>query len=123
MELAREIERFGASHCDEHFESLVARQVRQHARIVGIVLHDEDAGIAGLHIGAIVRNSFGCNVRNSNGSSRAGRKSGLTSTNGFARCDGGARVFDGQVEGKRTARADRAAQLYLAAEQVSIARG
>ena len=46
--LLGEIERVGAAHRDQHLEALVARQVDQDARIVRIVLDDQQDRIAGL---------------------------------------------------------------------------
>ena len=48
--LLGEIERIVAAHRQQHLEALVAGEVDQDARIVRIVLDDEQDGIAGLDI-------------------------------------------------------------------------
>ena len=53
--LARERERFGAAHRDEPLEAVVAREREQRARVVRIVLRDEQHGVARLEVLAVVR--------------------------------------------------------------------
>ena len=52
--LLGEIERVVAAHGDQHLEALVARKVDQDARIVRIVLDDEQDGVAGLDLQPVV---------------------------------------------------------------------
>ncbi len=54
--LLRQLERVGAAHGDQDLEALVAREVDQDARIVRIVLDDQQDRIAGLDRLAVVRN-------------------------------------------------------------------
>ena len=44
LELLGEVERIGAAHRDQHLEALVAGEVHDHARIVRIVLDDQQDG-------------------------------------------------------------------------------
>ena len=46
--LARQRQRVGAAHRDEHLEALVVREVDQHARVMRIVLDDQQHGVARL---------------------------------------------------------------------------
>ena len=50
--LLGEVERIGAAHRDQHLEALVAREVDHDARIVRIVLDDQQHGVAGLRSSA-----------------------------------------------------------------------
>ena len=56
--LARERQRVGAAHRHEHLEALVVRQVDEDARVVRVVLDDEERRIARLEIVAVVGNGF-----------------------------------------------------------------
>ena len=51
---ARERQRVGAPHGDEHLETLVVGEVGHHARVVRIVLDDQQDRIAGLDPVAVV---------------------------------------------------------------------
>ena len=53
--LLGEFKRIGAAHSHEHLEVLVARKIDQDARIVGIVLDDQQDGIARLNLVPVVR--------------------------------------------------------------------
>ena len=48
LELLGEIQRFGAARGDQHLEALVAREIDQHARVMRIVLDDQEDGVARL---------------------------------------------------------------------------
>ena len=54
LELLGEIERVGAAHRDQHLEALVAGEVQDDARVVRIVLDDQQDGVAGLDLQPIV---------------------------------------------------------------------
>ena len=54
----REFERILAARCDQNLESLVMRKIHHDARVVRIVLHDQQGGIAGLDVVAVVGNLF-----------------------------------------------------------------
>ena len=58
MELARQRPGLGAAHGHQHLEALVARQIAQNARIMRIVFDNQQHGISGLQIVAIVGNMF-----------------------------------------------------------------
>ena len=49
---ARQRERVGAAHRDQHLEAVVVRKIDEHARVVRIVLDDQQHGIAGLDASA-----------------------------------------------------------------------
>ena len=55
--LLGELERIGAAHRDQHLEALVAREVGQDARIVRVVLDDQQDRVAGLDVEPVVRES------------------------------------------------------------------
>ena len=55
MELAGQSQCLRATHGHQHLEPLVVGQINQHAGIVRIVFNDQQDGVAGLQIGAIVR--------------------------------------------------------------------
>ena len=56
MEFARQCERFRAAQCDQNLESLIAREIAQHPRIVRIVFDNEQHSIVRLQIVAIIGN-------------------------------------------------------------------
>ena len=55
LELLGELERLGAARRDQHLEALVAGEIDQHARIMRVVLDDQQDGVAGLEIEPVVR--------------------------------------------------------------------
>ena len=52
----REIERVVAAHGEQHLESLVAGEIEHDARVMRIVLDDEQHAIAGLDFQPVVGN-------------------------------------------------------------------
>ena len=56
LELLGEVERIGAAHRDQHLEALVAGEVHDDARIVRIVLDDQQDAVARLDVEPIVGN-------------------------------------------------------------------
>ena len=56
LELLGEIERIGAAHRDQHLEALVAGEIHDDARIVRIVLDDQQDAVARLDLQPIVGN-------------------------------------------------------------------
>jgi len=54
--LLGEIERIVAAHRQQCFEALVAREIDHDARIMRIVLHDQQNGVARLNFESVVRN-------------------------------------------------------------------
>ena len=58
MEFARQRKCFGAAQRDQNLESVVARQVAEHARVVRIVLDDQQDRIVRLQIVAVVLESL-----------------------------------------------------------------
>ena len=97
---------------------MVVRKIDQHARIVRIVLHDQQHGIAWLDAVAIVRHRFqrtlGEPHRRRQRGIGARRRFDAGDTPGCRRTDIGER----QIQRERAADARLAAQLDLAAEQV-----
>ncbi len=57
--LVRELERFGATHRDDHLEPLVVGEIDQNARIVGIILDNQQRGVAGHDVGPVVGQLLG----------------------------------------------------------------
>ena len=55
LELLGEIQRFRAARRDQHLEALVAGEIDQHARIMRVVLDDQENGVAGFEIEPVVR--------------------------------------------------------------------
>ena len=55
--LLGEIQRLGAASGDQHLEALVAGEIDQHARVMRIVLDDQQDGVARLEIEPVVRQS------------------------------------------------------------------
>ena len=53
--LLGELERLGAARGDQHLEALVAGEIDQDARIMRIVLDDQQDGVAGFEIEPVVR--------------------------------------------------------------------
>src|SRR6185437_8072698 len=100
----------------QHLEALVARQVKQHAGVVRVILHDEQYRIGGCDVVAIVGDLL---------HPRRCRASGwhhcLRCRRGNGRCCLGmsqAYLRLRQIEGERAAGAWRAAQANLAAEEL-----
>ena len=56
MELASQHERVRTAQSHQHFKSFIARQITKHAGIVRVVLDDQQYGIVGLQILAVVGN-------------------------------------------------------------------
>ena len=52
------IERLGAARRDQDLEALVTRQIDQHARIMRVVLDNEENGISGFEVQPVVRQLF-----------------------------------------------------------------
>ena len=92
--LLGKIERIVAAHRDQHLEALVAGEVDQDARIVRIVLDDEQDGVARLDIQPIVRDlldrALGRHVRR--------RACIIVGGAGRPRRRGRAHIFERQVE-------------------------
>ena len=55
LELLGEVERVGAAHRHQHLEALVAGEIHDHARIMRIVLDDQQDAVAGLDLQPVVR--------------------------------------------------------------------
>ena len=52
--LLGEIERLGAAGGDQHLESLVAREIDQHPRIMRVVLDDQEDRVARLQVEPVI---------------------------------------------------------------------
>ena len=50
------VERVRAAHSDEDFEPLVTRQITHDASVVRVVFDDQQDGVVGLQVFAVVRN-------------------------------------------------------------------
>ncbi len=55
LELLGEIERVGAARGDQHLEALVAGEVQDDARVMRVVLDDQQDAVAGLDFQPVVR--------------------------------------------------------------------
>ena len=119
MEFAGQRQRFRARHGDQHLESLVARQIAQHARVVRIVFDNQQDGVVRLQIRrGRLRCALPARPRRPSASERRRMTTALAA---LAIVDSGARrahVGLRQVERERAALAGRAAQLNFAAQQV-----
>ena len=119
LELLGQIERIGAAHRHQHLEALVAREIHQHARVVRIVLDDQQDGVAGLDFQPVVGDLLGPAARA--GTASAGSPAGIDGRivrRGAPAAVGRADIFQRQIEHEGAALAGRAAQLDFAAEQV-----
>ena len=67
VELPRQGERVAAPRCHQHLETVVARQIREDAGVVGIVLDDQQRRIARLDLFPIVGDDLRGALRLSNG--------------------------------------------------------
>ena len=54
LELLGQIERVAAACRDQHLKALVAGEIQDHARVVRIVLDDQQDGVAGLDLQPVV---------------------------------------------------------------------
>ena len=118
LELLGQIERIGAARRDQHLEALVAGEVQDDARIVRIVLDDQQDGVAGLDFQPVVGDVLDGPI--GRGRPRAPRR--LHRRRPHQRSArtpiGRADVFHRQIEHEGRAFARRAVQLDFAAEQV-----
>ena len=69
--LAGQSERFRSAHGHEHLESLVAGQITQDARIVRVIFNDQQDGVVGLQVVAVVRDA----ARSESSDTRTGESS------------------------------------------------
>ncbi len=118
MVLARQRQRFGAAHRDQHLEALVAREIAENARVVRIVFDDQQDGIARLQIVAIVCDALDRLLRQRRSCRQLQRRrSRLTFCLPAVAGADGPDVGLRQVEREGAALARRAAQLNFAAQQ------
>ena len=108
LELLGEFERLTATAGDQHLEALVVRQIDQHPRIMRIVLDDQEDGISGGEVEAVVRQLLDDPLL---------RRCDLQRRRRGARCHGGTGIFQRQIKHEGRALAGRAAQMDFAAEQ------
>ena len=118
MELAGQGESFRAAQGYKNFESLVARQITEHAGVVRIVFDDQQNSIVGLQIVAIVQNLLDRMFRHDDIGQLEWHRGRYRSP--FRRCQlrrGRSDVGERQIQCERAALAGRAAKLNFAAQQ------
>jgi len=114
LELFCEFQGLRATRGDQNLESLVTGEVDQHARVMRVVLDDQQDGISGFEIEPVIRQLFddpllrhGLQCRHGS-VERRGRG---------PRRDRRAGIFQRQIEHEGAALAGRTAQVNFAAEQ------
>src|SRR6516225_1569745 len=113
--LLGEFERFGTACRNQHLESLVTREVNEHARIMRIVLDDQKNGIARFEAEPVVGQLLDDALLNR--SLQRGR--GIVGLGDLgARCDRRTRIFQRQIECERAALARGAVQVNFTTKQV-----
>src|SRR5262249_25125769 len=102
---------------DQDLESLAAGEIHDDARVVRVVLHNKEDGIAGLDLESIVGKLLHRAVGTLRGKYRRLRRELMSLTRSL-HDGGGADRPDRQIEGEGAACAGCAAQLDFAAKQV-----
>src|SRR3984893_10045479 len=115
MVLLRQLKSFRATVGYKHFETPVAGEIAQHTRVVRIVLHDEQDGIVGLKILAIVGNLLDRNLGDRQRNRRS-RRGGFSLDGGSAGCRR-PNIRLRQVESESAAPSRSAAQLDFSTQQ------
>ena len=114
LELLGEIERLGTAGRDQDLEPLVAGEINQHARIMRIVLDNQENCVPRLEIQSVVRDllddAFRCrNLQR--------RRSTVLRRGTDPRSHRRPGVFQGQIEDEGTALAGGALQMNFAAQE------
>ena len=113
---ARQRQRIRAAHGDEHLEAVFVREIDHHARIMRIVLDDQEHIVAGRDLVAVVLHLFRRRF-----AEKRRRECRWRATVSLRLAQPGRRAptyVSGRIERERAADARRAAQLDFAAEQI-----
>src|SRR6266702_86910 len=119
MELPRECQAIGPAQRDEHLESVVMREIAEDARIMHIILDDQQDSVACLQIRAVVLDGHNVGlIRHQAGDGDRERRTLVLLSRDHRDCRRGRpHVGLGEEQRESASFAWRAAQLNLAAEQ------